>query len=236
MQMKEKKSCKHPGNRCYPTTIQKVGYSQAKRQENVPQATRKLMLEDQNQTESDERMYSNSTSSWKLAASPELKNMEYTNHQYMSKIFQCLRKMLGMSATNATFSMDSYKTKKMTWRLFLTSSMKAAIHYGPNYVSNSEIYKNTKIEDIESVFNITQKLVKEHSEEILMVRCPEYSSPSWTRSILANDQAVKWAKAKVCSTFSHKQLYPHHSLHTWTRTSRTRCCPGLDARCRCCPA
>ena len=76
--------------------------------------------------------------------------------------------------------------------------MKAAIHFGPNYVSNSEIYKNTKIEDIESVFNITQKLVKEHSEEILMVRCLEYSSPSWTRSILATDQAVKWAKSQVC--------------------------------------
>ena len=30
------------------------------------------------------------------------------------------------------------------------------------------------------------------------MECLEYSSPSWTRSILANDQAVKWAKAKVC--------------------------------------
>ena len=34
----------------------------------------------------------------------------------------------------------------------------------------------------------------EHSEEILNVECLEYSSPSWTRPILANDQAVKWAK------------------------------------------
>ena len=41
-------------------------------------------------------------------------------------------------------------------------------------------------------------MVKEHSEEILNVECLEYSSPSWTRSILANDQAVKWAKAKAC--------------------------------------
>ena len=71
-----------------PDSNQKVGYSQANRQENVPQATRKLMLEDQNQTESDERRCSNSTSSRKFAASsPELTNMEYTNHQYMSKIF-----------------------------------------------------------------------------------------------------------------------------------------------------
>ena len=30
------------------------------------------------------------------------------------------------------------------------------------------------------------------------MECLEYSSPSWTRTILANGQAVKWAKAKVC--------------------------------------
>ena len=64
-------------------------------------------------------------------------------------------------------------------KMFMCSSMKAAIHLGPNYVSNSEIYKNAKFEDIESVFNITQKLVIERSEEILNVKCLEYSSPSW---------------------------------------------------------
>ena len=152
-----------------------------------------------NQTESDERKNSNSTSSRNLAASsPELKNMEYTHHQCMSKIFQFLRKKLGMSGTKATFSMEAYKTNVLTLGVFMSSSMKAAIHLGPNYVSNSEIYKNTKFEEIENLFNIAQKLVMEHSEEILSVKCLEYSSPSGARSVLANDQAIKWAKAKVC--------------------------------------
>ena len=75
------------------------------------------MLEDQNQTESDKRKYSDSKSSRKLAAqSPELKNMEYTNHQLMSKIFQCFRKKLGMSATDSTFSMEAYKIKCIDMR------------------------------------------------------------------------------------------------------------------------
>ena len=38
----------------------------------------------------------------------------------------------------------------------------------------------------------------EHSEEIMSVKCLEYSSPSWTRSTLFNDNVIKWAKAKVC--------------------------------------
>ena len=82
--------------------------------------------------------------------------------------------------------------------IVLISSIKAATHFGPDFLTNSEIYKNTKFGIFLSVFKISQKLIKEHSEEILNVECLEYSSPSWTRSIIANDQAVKWAKAKVC--------------------------------------
>ena len=102
-----------------------------------------------------------------------------------------------MSASDATFSMQAYETRVLIWRMFASSSMKAAIHLGPKK-KNSEIYKNTKFEEIEILFNITQKLVLDHSEEILIVKCLEYSSPSWARSVLSHDQAIKWAKGKVC--------------------------------------
>ena len=75
------------------------------------------MLEDQNQTESDEIKYSDSKRSRKN----------------MSKNFQCMRKKLGMSAVNAAFSMETYKTSVWIRRMFMTSSMKAAIHLGPNF-------------------------------------------------------------------------------------------------------
>ena len=107
-----------------------VGYFQASRQENAPMAAGNSWREEQHQTHRDARRLVLS------ASTPELRNMEYTNHRYMSKIFQ-----LGMSATNATFSMQAYKTNELMWRMFMTSSMKAAIHLGPNYVSNSEVYK-----------------------------------------------------------------------------------------------
>ena len=67
----------------------------------------------------------------------------------------------------------------------------------PNYLANLEIYKNTKFEEIASVSNITQKLVMEHSEEILNVKCLEYSSPSWARSVLSH--AIKWRRQKYVS-------------------------------------
>ena len=51
----------------------------------------------------------------------------------------------------------------------MSSSMKAAIHLGPNCLANLEVYKNKNLEEIQSLFNITQKLMLEHSEEILNV-------------------------------------------------------------------
>ena len=87
------------------------------------------------------------------------------------------------------------------------------------FLTNSEFYKNTKFEIFWSVFNITRKLIKEHSEEILNMECLEYSSPSWTTSELANDQAIEWAKAKVC-------VYAD-SVVCWTQMKDT---PGATER------
>ena len=77
------------------------------------------------------------------------KNMRFSDHQYMGKIFQCVQKKLGRSAINATFSMESYKTNVLTWRMFMASSMKAAIHFVSDFLKNSEIYKDTRFENIE---------------------------------------------------------------------------------------
>ena len=79
----------------------------------------------------------------------------------------------------------------------MSSSMKPSIHLGPNCLANLEVYKIPKLEEIDSLFNITQKLILEHSEEILNVKPLESSSPSWTGSVLSHDQAIKWTKAKV---------------------------------------
>ena len=53
---------------------------------------------------------------------------------------------MGMSAINATFSMDAYKTNVLTWGLFLASSIKAAIHLGLDFLTNSESYKKTEFD------------------------------------------------------------------------------------------
>ena len=36
----------------------------------------------------------------------------------------------------------------------MSSTMKAVIHFGPNYTDNFEAYKNTNFEEIQSLFGI----------------------------------------------------------------------------------
>ena len=70
----------------------------------------------------------------------------------MTKIFLFLQQKY------STFALEALKTNVLIWRMFMSSSMKAAIHLGPNYLAKMEIYKNTNFEEIQSLFNITHKI------------------------------------------------------------------------------
>ena len=61
-------------------------------------------------------------------------------------------------------------------------------------MANLEVCKNTNFEKIQSLFNITQILILEHSEDILNVHTAESTSLSWTRSTLSHDLVIQWRK------------------------------------------
>ena len=103
-----------------------------------------------------------------------------------------MEKKLGMSAINATLSMDSYKTNVLTWRLFLASSMKAAILLGPDFLMNSDICKDTKFDNIENVFNITQKFINRTFR-----RNSECGMPGIFISLMDEISIVSWSSDQV---------------------------------------
>ena len=147
--------------------------------------------EEQHQTHRDEKELSNSNSTRRLvlgASSPELKNMAYTNHRYMSKIFQFLQKKLGMSESDSTFSMKAYK-KTMFWYggcSCLRRWKPPSIHLGPKYLTKHELRRDWK--SIQCYSEVDDGTFWRNSECKMAFR---------TRSILSHDQAIKWAKAKV---------------------------------------
>ena len=70
--------------------------------------------------------------------------MKFTNHQYMTKIFHFWENKLGITPGYSTFSMEALKANVLIWRMFMSSSMKAAIHLGPNYLVNLKVYNELR--------------------------------------------------------------------------------------------
>ena len=47
----------------------------------------------------------------------------------------------------------------------MASTMKAAIHLGPTYIENLEVFKNANFEEIRSLFSITQMLTWDRQDD-----------------------------------------------------------------------
>ena len=68
----------------------------------------------------------------------------------------------------------------------MTSLMSACYPSWAEFFALGDLLED--FEEIENVFNITSKLVKEHSDELLSVICLENSPPSCARPVLSHDQ------------------------------------------------
>ena len=71
----------------------------------------------------------------------------------------------------------------------MSTTMTAAVHLGPTYTENLEVYKNTHFEELPNLFDITH--------EIPNVTTIDWTTPSWAISALTHDQVITWTKAKV---------------------------------------
>ena len=80
--------------------------------------------------------------------------------------------------------------------IFMSSSTKATIHLGQNFIENMTVCKNIDVEEIQDLFSITQRLVWDHSEEIQNVKVTESTDCSWTRTKLSHRQVIKRTKGK----------------------------------------
>ena len=63
----------------------------------------------------------------------------------------------------------------------MAKTMKAAVHFGPNYMGNMEVCKNANFEESQNLFNVTQRLIMDHPAKILNVSTVDRTSLSWQR-------------------------------------------------------
>ena len=79
----------------------------------------------------------------------------------------------------------------------MSTTMKAAVHLGPNYNEDFVAYMNTKFLELRTFFDITQRLILDQAFEILNVSTIIWRFSPWMRSTLLHDRAIGWTGAKV---------------------------------------
>ena len=80
----------------------------------------------------------------------EFHSMQISDHQYLERVFKNLRKKLNLAEDAPVIGIEALKTNVLIWGLFMSTTMKAAIHLGPSYVDKLEVFRNTNVEDLQS--------------------------------------------------------------------------------------
>ena len=104
------------------------------------------------------------------------------------------------------------KTNVLIWGLFRSTTMKAAVHLGPNDIENLEVYRTTNFAELQNLFDITQRLTLDHQAEILNVAPNDWTAPSM-------DEICPYARSS-----------DHVDESKSTRLLRFRLMLGKDAR------
>ena len=101
--------------------------------------------------------------------------------------------------------MPEIDVNAMIWRVLMSATMKAAVHLGQDFSDNLRITRNTDFEKVEQLFDISQKLILNQSEDIFGISTIDWNTIPWMRTTLLHDRAVKLSKAKV-HIFSDSEL------------------------------
>ena len=107
---------------------------------------------------------------------------------FLNRVNDRLRKMLNRSPED---SMQDIDKRSMIWSMFMSSTVEASVFMGKNYSDNLHSVKNIG-EDLtlKQMFDISEKLIVEHSDEIFGVSQISWESFLWKQLSLVNDEEV----------------------------------------------
>ena len=74
--------------------------------------------------------------------------MQISDHWYLEKVLRNLRQKLHL--TEGILGIEAMNTNLLIWGLCMATTMKAAVHLGPNYTENMKICKNANLEEIQN--------------------------------------------------------------------------------------
>ena len=121
-------------------------------------------------------------------------NFQIFNVDHLEKVCSNVRQKLSRLQGDEMLNID---VNAMIWGIFTSAIMKAAVHLGQDYQQNLCTTKDTDFEKVRTLFDISQKFILDHKDEIFGISTIELNTVPWMRTILLFDKAMKLSKAKV---------------------------------------
>ena len=107
-----------------------------------------------------------------------------------------VRKRQKQSLKNATEDSEEHS---VIWGMFMSSTLQASVFMGKNYSDNWHSIKNTEDLTMKQMFDISENLVSEQSDEIYGVKTINWENFSWKYlSLIGDEQVINLQRTKEC--------------------------------------
>ena len=106
-----------------------------------------------------------------------------------------VRKRQKQSSKDATKDSDKHS---VIWRMFMSSPLRASVFMEKNYSDNWHFTKNTEDLTMKQMFDISEKLIAQQSDEIYGVKTINWKDSSWKYlSLIGDEQVISLQRFKV---------------------------------------
>ena len=117
------------------------------------------------------------------------------SRSFLHRVNDQVRKRQKQSSIDATEDSDKHS---VIWRMFMSSTLQASVFMVKNYSDNWHSIKNTEDLTMKQMFDISEKLVSEQSDEIYGVKTFNWEDSSWKYlSLIGDEQVISLQRTKV---------------------------------------
>ena len=123
---------------------------------------------------------------WTLTP-PQKRKMSLKSRSFLHKVNDQMRKRQKQSSKDATKDSEKHS---VIWRMCMSSTLQASVFMGKNYSDNLHSIKNTEDLTMNQMFDISEKLITEQSDEIYGMIIINWEHSSWKFLSLVGDEQV----------------------------------------------
>ena len=109
------------------------------------------------------------------------------SRSFLRRVNDHVRKRQKQSSIDATEDSEEHSVR---WGMFMSSTLQASVFMVKNYSDNLHSIKNTEDLTMKQIFDISEKLISEQSDEIYGVKTINWKNSSWKYLSLIGDEQV----------------------------------------------